>query len=172
VHLAVRRSFLPRSPRRESAPCVSMHLGLPERDSMRTVFAREIGLMSGWRGLEATSNRASFHTPTSDSIGIHFRIPSVPQGEGQRKTQNAGSTGASIPCLRTPYSKQSFYFWNQPVDALSEDCLRQLEMRSACPEEIGGEMATRSDQPAARLNSVLPGSLHTENALFEANPEV
>ena len=149
-----------------------MHLVLPESDSMRTVFAREIGLMSGWRGLEATSDRASFHRPTSDSIGLHFRIPSVPHGEGQRKTQNAGPIGASIPCLRTPYSKQSFYFRNQPVDALSEDCLRQLKLRSACPEEIGGEMATRSDQPAARLNSVLPGSLHTENALFEANPEV
>jgi len=139
---------------------------------MRTVFAREIGLMSGRPGLEATSDRASFHRPTSDSMGLHFRIPSVPHGEGQRKTQNAGPTGASIPCLRTPYSKQSFYFWNQPVDAISEDCLRQLKLRSACPEEIGGEMATRSDQPAARLNSVLPGSLHTENALSEANPEV
>jgi hypothetical protein len=67
---------------------------------------------------------------------------------------------------------QCFPFWNQPVPAISEDRLRQLKMSSACPEEVGGELETRGHFLASHLYSILPGSLLSENALFEANPEV
>jgi len=137
---------------------------------MCTGLDRKIGFTGRSRALEANSNRGSAGTCNSDTIGVDFCMPSASQGEGQRKAQNAGSIGATIPCLRTPYSTQSFSFWNQPVAAISEDCLRQLEMRSACPEEFGSKMTTWSR--AYHLNSALPGSLHTENALSEANPEV
>jgi hypothetical protein len=45
-------------------------------------------------------------------------------------------------------------------------------MISACPEEVGAEMARWSHFQASLLNGVLPGSLQTDNALSEANPEV
>jgi len=134
---------------------------------------RKIGSMDGSRTFEAKRNQASALDSISDSIVGDFRAPFVPNGRGQRQTQHAGLIGAFIPCLRAPYSTQSFSFWNQPVAAISEDRLRQLKMRSACPEEVGGEMAISSRFPASLLNSVLPGSsLQTESALSEANPEV
>jgi hypothetical protein len=50
--------------------------------------------------------------------------------------------------------------------------LRQLKMSSACPEEVGNELETRGHLSASHLYSIWPSSLLTENALFEANPEV
>src|SRR5579863_178907 len=149
-----------------------MHFELPRSGRMRTRWVRKIGFADGSLAFEAKSYRGSASTSNSDSIEADVCAPLVPDGEGQRERQNAGSTGATIPCLRTPYSTQSFSFWNQPVAAISEDSLRQLKMRRACPEELGREMTTRSHFSASRPNGVLPGSLHTENALYEANPEV
>jgi hypothetical protein len=139
---------------------------------MRSGRALKIGFMGGWRTLDAKSVQGSARVSNSDSIGEDIRVPSVPIGEGQRETQNAGLKGASIPCLRTLYSKQYFSFWNQPVPAISEDRLRQFKLSSACPEEVGGEMATSSHFSASLLDSAVRGSLQTETALSEANPEV
>jgi hypothetical protein len=134
---------------------------------------RKIGSTSGFRTLEAKINQGSACASLSDSIERDFRAPFVPNRGGQRQTQQAGLSGATIPCLRTPSSTQSFSFWNQPVAAVSEDCLRQLKMRSAYSEEVGAELATSSQFSASLLDSVLPGSsLQTDNALSEANPEV
>jgi hypothetical protein len=139
---------------------------------MGSGFVRKIGFAGGLRTLGAKSIQGSARVSNSDSIGEDIRVPSVSNGEGQRQTQNAGLKGASIPCLQAPYSTQCFPFWIQPVPAISEDRLRQLRMSSACPEEVGGEMETWSHFSASHLYSILPGSLQTENALFEANPEV
>jgi len=145
---------------------------LPGSHRMRSGRTLKIWFMGGWRTLEAKSIQGSACVSNSDSIGEDIRVPSVPNGEGQRQTQIAGLTGASIPCLQTPYSKQRFSFWNQPVPAISEDRLRQLKLSSACPEEVGGEMATLSHFSASLLDSAVRGSLQTETALSEANPEV
>jgi hypothetical protein len=139
---------------------------------MRSGRDRKIGFSGGWRTWEAKYGQGSAGASDSDNIGRDVRVPSVPIGKGRRQTQHAGLRGASIPCLQTPYSMQCFSFWNQPVPAISEDRLRQLKMSSACPEEVGGEVETRSHFSASHLYSILPGSLQTENALFEANPEV
>ena len=149
--------------------CICM---LPRSDRMGSVCARKIGIAGRCRTLEAKSIQGSARVSNSDSIGEDIRVPSVPNGEGQRQTQNAGLKGASIPCLQTPYSKQHFSFWNQPVPAISEDRLRQLKLSSACPEEVGGEMATWSHFSASLLDSAVRGSLQTATALSEANPEV
>lgn len=149
-----------------------MHWILPGSDWMRTGRALKIGLTGEWHVLVAKSNRGSAHPCNSDSIEVDFCKPSVPRVEGLPRTYSAGPIGATIPCLRTPYSTQSFSFWNQPVAAVSEDCLRQLKMRSAFPEGPGSKMTAWSHLSASHLNSVLPGSLQTENAVSEANPEV
>ena len=149
-----------------------MHLVLAGSGRMRSGRVRKIGFTGGWRAWEANCNQGSACASNSDNIGEDVRVPSVPIGKGQRQTENAGLRGASIPCLQTPYSMQCFPFWNQPVPAISEDRLRQLKMSSACPEEVGGELETRGRFLASHLYSILPGSLLSENALFEANPEV
>ena len=73
---------------------------------MLTGRVRKIGFVDGWLAFRAKANRGSASMSKSDSIGVDFRTPSVPQGEGQCSTYNAGSTGATIPCLRAPYSTQ------------------------------------------------------------------
>src|SRR5690348_14175067 len=131
-----------------------MYLMLLGSGRMGTGLFRRIGFTGSWPAFEANGYRGSACTCNSDTIGVDFCMPPVSQGEGQRKAQNAGSIGATIPCPRTPFSTQSFSFWNQPVAATSENCLRQLEIRSACPEEFGSKIATLNR--AFYLNSALP----------------
>ena len=116
----------------------------------------------------------SARVSNSDSIGEDIRVPSVPNGEGQRQTQNAGLKGASIPCLQTPYNKQYFSFWNQPVRRESARiACGNLKLSSACPEEVGGEMATWSHFCASllvRCSTLV--SFRLKPPLSMANPEV
>ena len=133
---------------------------------------RKIGISGRYRTLGAKCIQSGAFASNSDSIEQDIGVPSVPDGKGQRQTKNAGSKGASIPCLRTPFSRQYFPFWNQPVPAICEDRLRQLNLSSACPEEVAAEMATWSRFSASLLDSALRGCLHTETARSEANPEV
>ena|SRR5579863_543925 len=139
---------------------------------MRSGHVRENGLTGGWPTLVAKSNQGSAPASNSDSIGGEIRVPSTPNREGQRPTRNAGLRGASIPCLQTPYSMQCLSFWSQPVPAISEDHLRQLNVSFARPDQLAGGLATTNRFPASHLHGALLGFLHTENARSEANPEV
>jgi hypothetical protein len=165
-------SFLPLSPTRESATWVWMHLVLPESGRMGSGRIDKNGLSGGRRLVDLKTKWASVYTSTSDSIGASFLVPHFPVGEGRRQPQQAGLRGASIPCLRTPFNERYLSLWNQPVAAMSEDRLRQLKLSFACPDGAGVAVVTLSRLLVPPSNSVLPGSLHTENALLKANAEV
>src|SRR5579871_3753332 len=139
---------------------------------MRSRRVRKIGLNGASRAVQPKTNEGSASASNSDSIEEEICVPSAPDREGQRQTRNAGLRGASIPCLQAPSKTQGFSFWNQPVPAICEVRLRQLILSSACPEEHRDGMTTTRLIPASHPYGALPGSLHTDNALFEAHPEV
>ena len=139
---------------------------------MHSDQTQKIGLGAGCHTLGTGSAGASLCVSPSDSMLEDFHDQPFPNGEGQRQTKHADLTDTDIPCHQRPYNTKHFPFWNQLVAAEIEDRLRQLEFISACPEKAGAEMATLSHFCASLLYGVYSESLHAQDAVSMANPEV
>jgi hypothetical protein len=107
----------------------------------------------------------------SDTIREDSCVPFIPFWEGRRQTEHATRWSAPIPCFRRPHSKTDFDFWIQPVAAVSEERLRQLNRDDARPDKAGGKMANYC-QNLFRLHGFSLGIPQTQDAASMANPEV
>ena len=139
---------------------------------MRAGRAQKNGSTRACRTLVAGSRKAGLFLSQSDSIREDFRVPLIPNGEGQRQTKRAGLRGAKFLCLQSPYNTEHFLVWNQPVAEESEDRLRQLKIIYARPEGAGTEMAKLSHFCVFLLYGVFSEFLQTQHAVSMANPEV
>jgi hypothetical protein len=139
---------------------------------MHSGRAQKSGFAAEHRTIIAGSATTGVCASPSDSIGIDFNVPPIPNGEGQRQTKRAGLRGTKIPCLPTPYNPQYIPFWNQPVAVESEVRLRQPRIIYTSPEEARTKMATLSHFWASLLYGVISEFLQTQHAVSMANPEV
>ena len=107
----------------------------------------------------------------SDTIEPDSCVPFVPFLEERRQTEHAARWSATIPCFRYPHRTTDFPFWIQPVAAVSEKRLRQLNRDDARPDKAGGRMANYC-QDLFRLQVFSQGIPQTQDAATKATPEV
>ena len=125
-----------------------------------------------FRTLVVESAVAGVCPSQSDSIGEDFRVPLIPNGKGQRQTQQTDLRDAIIPCLQAPYNTHHFPFWNQPVAAESEKRSLQEKIIYARPHEAGAKWQRWVIFAHPSSTVLFSEILQTQNAVSMANPEV
>jgi hypothetical protein len=145
--------------------------GTTGEGSMGTKQRHEYGL-AGWDGFPQIGGHPyGAEVTCSDTIKVDSCVPLIPFSKERRQTEHAARWSASIPCFRYPHSTTDFPFWIQPVAAVSEKRLRQLNRDDARPDKAGGKMANYC-RDLFRLQDFSPGIPETEDAATKANPEV
>jgi hypothetical protein len=106
----------------------------------------------------------------SGTIGPDSRVPFIPIREGRSQTEQAAPWSTPVPCFRSPYDTTN-NCWFQPVAAVDEVRLRQLNSNRVRPDEAEDEVADRG-KDSSRHYRILSGIPQTQDAASKANPEV
>ena len=120
--------------------------------------------------VRTAGNTAGVWVTSSDTIHADSRVSFAPFWNERRQTEHAATRSTPIPCFRRPHCKQ-LPFGYQPVAAVREARLWQLNCDHIRPEKAGSKMASCT-QVSSRLYGLPLGIPLTEEAAFAASPEV
>jgi len=116
--------------------------------------------------------QAGFLVTSSGSIVDDSRAARTPIWVERRQTEQPGTQGTKVPCLRASDQESHLPFWFQLIASGNMHGLRQLKTVHTWTEQDEGRTEMFSLFSASLINGVPSGFVQSQNAISMSNPEV